>query len=427
MKTLHIYPLEQRIDKSKHIRSCSIVKLNNDFKEDEFILWFKFNNLEFISDIDDNDCDSYLLSMIHDAMVENRKIVVHGSVSESLLNNLVEYINIWSTWCNVDYYGHTKEVKCNYIEIDVENIVEDYNIHDQISYGVPYQDHSAAVLAFSGGVDSMFSLWSHYNNELSHQNKKIKYAVFIGGADISLSLLEKYDIWFKDISEILNSMGISFHRVDTNFREVSTSYWPMSHGVALTSILNHFKPMVRTGIIASSTNYTDFISGVKGHLPWGTNPITDYLMGQENFKILHSGGTHRRQDKILKIGSWLDGKNNLRSCWEGPHGIKQMNENILNCGKCRMCIKTMFCFMINKLEIPNSFPICNIDEVSWDEIEFYRKDNLDDTGYSPTVFTEEELRNYGFNIGIYWKEKLFTIYSKKTKWVDAFYEMVRNQ
>ena len=243
MKTLHIYPLEQRIDKSKHIRSCSIVKLNNDFKEDEFILWFKFNNLEFISDIDDNDCDSYLLSMIHDAMVENRKIVVHGSVSESLLNNLVEYINIWSTWCNVDYYGHTKEVKCNYIEIDVENIVEDYNIHDQISYGVPYQDHSAAVLAFSGGVDSMFSLWSQYNNELSHQNKKIKYAVFIGGADISLSLLEKYDIWFKDISEILNSMGISFHRVDTNFREVSTSYWPMSHGVALTSILNHFKPI----------------------------------------------------------------------------------------------------------------------------------------------------------------------------------------
>ena len=83
--------------------------------------------------------------------------------------------------------------------------------------------------------------------------------------------------------------------------------------------------------------------------------------------------------------------------------------------------------MINKLEIPNSFPICNIDEVSWDEIEFYRKDNLDYTGYSPTVFTEEELRNYGFNIGIYWKEKLFTIYSKKTKWVDAFYEMVRNQ
>ena len=147
---------------------------------------------------------------------------------------------------------------------------------------------------------------------LIFQNKKIKYAVFVGGTDISLSQLEKYDIWFKDISEILNSMGISFHRVDTNFREVSTSYWPMSHGVALTSILNHFKPMVRTGIIASSTNYTDFISGVKGHLPWGTNPITDYLMGQENFKILHSGGTHRRQDKILKISSWLDGKNNLR-------------------------------------------------------------------------------------------------------------------
>ncbi len=57
--------------------------------------------VEFDSSIEPpsaDDCDSYLLAVIMDAMKENRNIIVKGTVSAQLLSNLVEYQTAWNKW-----------------------------------------------------------------------------------------------------------------------------------------------------------------------------------------------------------------------------------------------------------------------------------------------------------------------------------------
>lgn len=321
MKSIIITPLKTKSYDGMHLRSCEIERLDNNILIDRSTLFFSFPDK--FKPPEDNDCDNYLIALIFDAMFEQRKIIVNGSVSRLLLRNIKEFQGCWTKWLP-DLYS--------IVEINVDHVRKEKE-----------PINSDSICAFSGGVDATFSVWRNYKQRNSVEAYKIRYCSFVHGFDIPLSDNEAFSRAYKTASETLNDINIELIPMQTNFRELSKVNWEHSHPNALISGLYNLKSIAGTCIIGSSGSYDHLV------LPWGSNPITDHLLSSENFSIIHDGATHNRIEKVQEISQWKIGTNNLRVCWEGS--LKDRN-----CGKCEKCLRTKLNFLLTENYIPECFP-----------------------------------------------------------------------
>ncbi|MDY6896134.1 MAG: hypothetical protein SVO01_12090, partial [Thermotogota bacterium] len=120
--------------------------------------------------------------------------------------------------------------------------------------------------------------------------------------------------------------------------------WEFSHAAALVSTLHPYKAIVNTCIVGSTDAYDALV------IPWGSSPITDYLLSSNSFIVLHDGASYDRGQKIFEIRKWETGKNNLRICWQGKRKDK-------NCGECTKCLRTALHFLASNLNIPDNIPV----------------------------------------------------------------------
>ena len=320
MNTLLIEPLPLQIKDDQIIRSCHVVRLDNDNEIDRQTLWFQFPNI--IQPSDEQDCDSYLLCILMDALTEARAIIVKGSVSSSLLSNLIEYQRAWNMWRPNNY---------SIVDITVEYVRKDIGRVD------------GAVCAFSGGADSMFSVWQHTKNKNSYRTQKINFCSLIHGFDIPLADTEAFTTVLESSREILADINLSVLPIKTNYRNITRADWGFSHGSALVGVLVNFKQNAGTCLVGSSYPYAYL------NIPWGSSPITDHLLGSEEFPVMHDGASYTRTEKVNAFALWKVGVNNLRVCWEGK--IKDKN-----CGRCEKCVRTQFNFLACGYPIPSCFP-----------------------------------------------------------------------
>ena len=354
MKRISIEPLAVETIDDDYIRRCIIKRYDNSILIDKKELWVKFPKQ--VPPPDDKDCDSYLLACVLDAMAENRDISVKGSVSKELLSNLVEYQAIWNKWLPNKY---------NIVDMLVDTIRE-----KEIS--VP-----GAVCAFTGGADSTFSIWRHSQNKNSYRSQKINFCTFVHGFDIPLSDSEAFINTKHKAVETLKNIDIELLPIQTNYRSVSTLSWEHTFGIALVSTLNNFKKISGTCILGSGSDYSH------QHFPWGSTPISDYLLSSDSFKVMHDGSSHSRTEKIKDLSEWEVGISNLRVCWEGKY-------NDRNCGNCEKCLRTQANFLAINRPIPNCFPNTKdvknkISQLSpfrkttirneWKDILYYAKEN----------------------------------------------------
>ncbi len=309
-----------------HIRSCIIERFNNNLLINQETLWFKFSDQ--VTPPDDKDSDSYLLAMFMDAMHEARDIVVKGSVSRTLLSNLMEYQSAWHKWLPDQY---------QIIDVKVDTIRE---------YETPV---SGAICAFSGGVDGAFSVWRHSQNKYSYRSQKINMCSIVHGFDIPLSKDDAFMRAKEKAKATLTDIDIKLLPIHTNFREISHISWEHNFASVLVATLGNFKSTAGTCIIGSSYEYDHL------RFPWGSTPATDYLLSSDTFNVMHDGASHSRTEKVKELYEWKVAIDNLRVCWEG--------ENDINCGKCEKCLRTQANFLVIGKKIPNSFPNTGSTEI----------------------------------------------------------------
>jgi hypothetical protein len=322
---MQLLPLNHRINGNYCERRCNIRRLNdNGIIKNEVELWFKFD--KSVSPPKDDDCDAYLLAMIMDAMKENENIEVKGSVSRQLLSNLVEYQAIWNKWLPNIY---------NKIDIRVNNIRDDIA-------KVP-----GAICAFSGGVDATFSVWRHSQSNYSYRSQKINLCTMVHGFDIPLGDERAFNNARNRAQKTLSDIGISLKSIKTNYRVISKTKWEHSFSCALAATLSNFKKMAGTCIIGSSEPYDSLV------IPWGSSPITDHLLGSNEFVVIHDGASHSRTEKVKEITEWKAGTDNLRVCWQGD--LKDRN-----CGWCEKCVRTKMNYLAVQAPVPICFPNSNI-------------------------------------------------------------------
>ncbi len=317
MRSLHIYCNDLVKNSDSLIRSCTIEARDGKRITSSKVLKYELPNSILLPKND--DAEAYIIATIMLAMAEKRTLKVHGSVSRTLLSNLTEFRDAWNCWLPDLYH-----------RIDFEATTVDDSVVTKTN---------RAIAAFSGGLDSTFTVWQNTQKLAGYRTQAIKACVMVHGFDIFKE--DEFLSAYNTAQETLNTVNIPLYSLRTNYRSIIELNWNHTHGIALAACLNNFKQLYSTGIIAGSFTYA------MSYYPHGSNPITDLLLSSSSLKILHDGAQFTKNQKVVGISKWTRGVNNLRVCYSAEQKHK-------NCGKCHKCIRTRMVFEANGLKIPKS-------------------------------------------------------------------------
>jgi len=254
-------------------------------------------------------------------MQKKAKLVVHGQVSPSLLKNLTEFQTAWAAW-RPGVYTPVE------ITADLERECQ-------------LPSDRAVLAPFSGGVDSIFTVWRHHYGLAGRQNLDIQAGLMVHGFDIRLNQPEAFVRAAQKAQKSLDSLGIKLITTATNLKKIDLRFEDAQSAI-LASCSMLLQGAYSTGVIASSYPYSRL------HLPWGSNPITDRLLSSASFEFVHDASAFIRLDKVKWLAQWPEAVQSLRVCLEGEHRDE-------NCCRCEKCIRTILEFRVLGLGLPACF------------------------------------------------------------------------
>ena len=284
-------------------------------------LWYRVP--ENLADFVTESAEPFIVGAIFAAMEAKANVQVHGTVSPFLIRNLMEYQAYW--------YAHLPS-KYNRVEINAD--------HERESDLNP--DVDKAICAFSGGIDSCYTVYRHASGICGRLKRNIAACLFVQGFDIPLNDDAAFQRAFRTNEDTLKSLGIPLYWIQTNHKELFKD-WNETHAAGVGSSLMLFKRSFSEAIIPGTFSYKDDFS------TWGSNPISDHLMSTRNFNIFHDGAVWNRGAKLLPLRDWQTGYERLRVCFSNQNKDQ-------NCGRCGKCILTLLLIDAYKVPVPCSFP-----------------------------------------------------------------------
>ncbi|MFA9478207.1 hypothetical protein ACERK3_07845 [Phycisphaerales bacterium AB-hyl4] len=252
--------------------------------------------------------DPFVVGTLFLAMRYADKLHVHGSVAPSLLKNLGWFQTTWTQWFPNAYHR---------VDITADDVSEP-----------TLGERQGAVAAFSGGVDSCFTLYQHHHRRHERDNHPPQAALMVHGFDIPIEDRDVFDRAVVGSRRIVESLGLPLLTAHTNFRQIVPA-WEQSHGAALVMALMLFDEHFDVALLASSWTFNE-----QGVRPWGSNVMTDKLLGSQSFGVIHDGSRYNRWDKMGALVQWQAFRDNLRVCWEGEQKDR-------NCCRCEKCVRNI--------------------------------------------------------------------------------------
>ena len=317
MSMIHIWP--ETITKTDGLVTTRVTLEQPD--KIRHLLWYRFPE-EYLALLSPN-CDSFVVATIFKLMQSGKEVIVHGTVSPSLLQNLSEFQAVWACW-RPDCYQPVE------IRAEIEQELTKLN-----------ESAESVITPFSGGVDSCFTVYRHHHGIGSRLQRHLTTAVMAHGLDIPLHQPEVFENARIRSEKMLSSLGMKLIPVATNFRSLKDD-WEDACGVAIASCLTLFQGGYKIGLIPSGEPYQS--------LPriWGSHPLTNPLLSNQNFSIIHDGAAFSRSQKIAHLAHWPEVLQWMRVCWQGEHKDR-------NCGYCEKCIRTILNFRVLGLDLPGCF------------------------------------------------------------------------
>jgi hypothetical protein len=245
--------------------------------------------------------DPFVLALLPRAMHDGADLRINGApVDAQLLDHLDEYQQAWHSW-------RPDEIQPVSILADESEVASQYS--------------KPALTAFSGGLDSMHTVYRHAINPDGRRNHKLEAALMVCGFDIPINDHKGFSAALARVRPVINDAGIDLIDVYTNIRTHMPS-WVVGHAAALASVLCLFSGRFGSGLIPSTFTYQRMKN-------WGSNPVSDPLLGGA-FSIEHDSAAFSRFDKLTAISDWSTGLQTLRVCW-----LNRDSAN--NCGHCDKC------------------------------------------------------------------------------------------
>lgn len=254
--------------------------------------------------------DPFVLGCFQQAMAWKRDLVVEGApASAGLLTHLEKAQALIHRWWPRSYRP---------IEVRVSTVRP----------AAPQTQ--GTILAFSGGVDSCHSAWTHRPPGVPGGPPAVAAGLMIQGFDIPLGEDDKFARAAANSEKLLGSLGLRLIPMATNLR-VIPGIWLETFGSAVTAALHLFSGGFRAGMLASGHE--------REGLPHGSAPELDPEFRSEVFDILHDGAFVTRLAKIEALAQWPEACRRLRVCWRDP-GYSR------NCGRCEKCVRTLLLFRV---------------------------------------------------------------------------------
>ncbi len=311
-----IHPAQLKIN-GKEICVSAEIEFAKHVEGAPATLWFaipvKYKN--WISD----NADGFVVSLLLPAMAYGENMDVRGCISPRLAYNIKEFQRISNFW-------YPKKYKV--VEIHAKTYA-------------PEQARSKNVLcAFSGGVDSFYTLFSHLPKNEPLKEHQITHALFAHGLDIPLEDEKTYETALGSYDELMRELGIELVPIRTNIKRFHQGIdWNWSNGSALAGIGLTIGQQSSRFYFAAG----EFVPGSFSLPQEDRNRLLALLMVEmsnapllstETLNIVYHGLTVSRPEKIRIISQYPETYNRLRVCWEHPEGLK-------NCCRCNKCIGTM--------------------------------------------------------------------------------------
>ena len=236
----------------------------------------------------------------------NTDIHVEGEVDDLLLKNLKSINYLFNNWFKKNNIVSASATK-------ISRISRNYN--------------QEVGLFFSGGVDSMFSL---FDDEARGSSLRIRDLITVWGFDIPLSKPEEFQKLHQQLNNIAIKTNSVLIPVITNLRSLGEPYahlWgERGHGAALAAIGHLFSAELTEVRIASSFDYENIF-------PWGSHPYIDPLFSSSNLSVVHDGAAWSRVDKTRLLTDFDIALDALHVCHKMASSA--------NCSHCSKCIRTM--------------------------------------------------------------------------------------
>ena len=285
-------------------------------------LWFAFPRTyePFV----DDGADGFATALLPLAMRLGEAMRVRGSLSYRLAAGMRDYQRIQSAW-KPDLFREV-EISCDGLRSrDRKNVSE------------------AVGVAFSGGVDSFYTLWSHLAENEPYPPFRVSHCLMING--------------FDEDSDLENT---------GRFLRIQRVYEPMmaAHGLDLVVARTNLLPFL--GQLTRSKSYASFVaapalvlgrlfsrfyvsSGCKfttmGLYPDGSHLMLDHLLATETMEVSHEDAHVARFEKTVALSRWPETYDRLRVCFRTT-GVQEGRDAIANCCVCEKCLRTMLALEI---------------------------------------------------------------------------------
>ena len=288
-------------------------------------LWYRFP--EQYEPILSPRADCFAATALLVAMYTGEELTIRGTISPKLAYGLLEYRNIFHAWLPKLF---------QLIDIRYENVENN-----------PLSRSAGAVAtAFSGGVDSFFTLWSHLPENQAIPDARITHGLFIHGYDLRLDEETTYKAIAKKYSMLFRDLGLDLILASTNayqFAEFRID-WSLFFGPPLIGAAMLLSPYLRRFYVPSGLSYNELA-------PQGSTALTDHLLSTDSLEVVHHGASTNRFDKVSTLTSWPITYHYLRVCANKhqPNGLK-------NCSACHKCYRTMAALsVLNALPMYSTF------------------------------------------------------------------------
>ncbi len=274
--------------------------------------------------------DPFVCAVLLPAMVEEKRLLIEGDVSNRLLKSSPQIQDIYSCWVRG---AHHLQLETGRRE------------------GAPVPPARGVGSFFSGGVDSFHTL-------LKHQ-AAITHLMLIDGFDAKLLNSAAVGRQTRAYAEgVAASLGKQLLVSATNARSlfVPLVCWGDYHGAALAAVALSLRNVLETALVPATRTYTRLE-------PWGSHPLLDPLWSTEHTQIVHDGAEATRIEKtvdwICRSDLALQG---LRVCL--------VPDNDYNCGRCEKCLRTMIgLYLGGALEkcpvLPHTLPLREIEQINY--------------------------------------------------------------
>jgi len=282
-------------------------------------LWFKFpkSYTDYITD----RTDCFAASLLPLAMRYGENLEIHGPLSPRLVHGMQEYQRIQHLWKPNEF----KLIEINYTNLKMANVMK-------VAGGVG--------CAFSGGVDSFYTLWSHLPQHEKNLGYRISHCLMINGFDVN-SIPEDEETFSNQTRQLyepmMSKLGLQLLVSHTNIWQfMDRGKWQeymYTFGSILSASALALGHLFSRFYIASSFQYTQLF-------PWGSHPLLDSLLSTEATEIIHDGAHLKRIEKIVVLSKWPETYSRLRTCLFDKSFITK-TASLENCCRCERCIQMM--------------------------------------------------------------------------------------